>query len=64
VGATTSQVALAWSLQKKALTSVIFGARTVEQPEENLARIPHRCCAQRVGREGHALRTVCSAALA
>lgn len=37
IGATPAQVALAWVLKKPALTSVIFGARTVEQLEENLA---------------------------
>lgn len=37
LGATPAQIALAWVLRKPALTSVIFGARTVEQLEENLA---------------------------
>lgn len=36
VGATPSQVALAWLLHKPGVTSVIFGARTVAQLEENL----------------------------
>lgn len=36
-GATTAQIALAWLLRKQAVTSVIFGARTLEQLEENLA---------------------------
>jgi aryl-alcohol dehydrogenase-like predicted oxidoreductase len=35
-GATTSQVALAWLLRKPTVTSVIFGARTLEQLEDNL----------------------------
>ncbi len=34
--ASSSQVALAWLLRKRAVTSVIFGARTVEQLEDNL----------------------------
>ncbi len=36
VGATPAQVALAWLLHKPQVTSVIFGARTVEQLEDNL----------------------------
>jgi aryl-alcohol dehydrogenase-like predicted oxidoreductase len=36
VGATPAQVALAWLLAKPAVSSVIFGVRTVEQLEENL----------------------------
>jgi len=35
-GATPSQVALAWCLHKPQVTSVIFGARTLEQLEDNL----------------------------
>ena len=35
-GATHAQVALAWLLRKTAVTSVIFGARTVAQLEDNL----------------------------
>jgi aryl-alcohol dehydrogenase-like predicted oxidoreductase len=35
--ATVSQVALAWLLAKPAVTSVIFGARTVDQLADNLA---------------------------
>jgi aryl-alcohol dehydrogenase-like predicted oxidoreductase len=34
--ATPSQVSLAWLLRKRAVTSVIFGARTVAQLEDNL----------------------------
>lgn len=34
--ASPSQVALAWLLRKRAVTSVIFGARTVAQLEDNL----------------------------
>ncbi len=37
LGAKPAQVALAWLLKKRAVTSVIFGARTVEQLDENLA---------------------------
>jgi aryl-alcohol dehydrogenase-like predicted oxidoreductase len=36
LNASPSQVALAWLLRKRAVTSVIFGARTVEQLEDNL----------------------------
>jgi aryl-alcohol dehydrogenase-like predicted oxidoreductase len=36
VGATPAQVALAWLLGKPVVSSVIFGARTVAQLEENL----------------------------
>ncbi len=35
-GATLSQVALAWLLAKPAVTSVIFGARSLEQLKDNL----------------------------
>jgi aryl-alcohol dehydrogenase-like predicted oxidoreductase len=37
LGATPAQVALAWLLHKPAVSSVIFGARTVEQLDDNLA---------------------------
>ena len=37
LGATAAQVALAWLLHRPQVTSVIFGARTVEQLEDNLA---------------------------
>jgi len=36
LGAAVPQVALAWLLEKPAVTSVIFGARTVAQLDENL----------------------------
>jgi aryl-alcohol dehydrogenase-like predicted oxidoreductase len=36
-GATTAQVALAWVIAKPAVTSVIFGARSVEQVNDNIA---------------------------
>jgi aryl-alcohol dehydrogenase-like predicted oxidoreductase len=36
VGATTSQVSLAWLLRKRGVSSVIFGARSVAQLEDNL----------------------------
>ena len=36
LGATPAQVSLAWLLAKPAVTSVIFGARTVAQLEDNL----------------------------
>ena len=35
-GGTIAQVAMAWLLKKPAVTSVIFGARSVEQLEDNL----------------------------
>jgi aryl-alcohol dehydrogenase-like predicted oxidoreductase len=37
LGKTPAQIALAWLLGKPAVTSVIFGARTVEQVDDNLA---------------------------
>jgi aryl-alcohol dehydrogenase-like predicted oxidoreductase len=37
VGATAAQVSLAWLLAKPAVTSVIFGARSVAQLDDNLA---------------------------
>lgn len=37
VGASQAQVSLAWLLRKPCVTSVIFGARTVAQLEDNLA---------------------------
>lgn len=37
VGATPSAVALAWLIQRPTVTSVIFGARTVAQLDDNLA---------------------------
>jgi len=36
VGATTSQVALAWVMARPSVTSVIFGARSVEQLDDNV----------------------------
>ena len=37
LGSTTARVALAWLLHKPAVTSVIFGARSLAQLEDNLA---------------------------
>jgi aryl-alcohol dehydrogenase-like predicted oxidoreductase len=37
LGATPAQVALAWLLHKPTVSSVIFGARTLEQLDDNLA---------------------------
>jgi aryl-alcohol dehydrogenase-like predicted oxidoreductase len=37
LGATPAQVSLAWLLRKPTVTSVIFGARSVEQLDDNLA---------------------------
>ena len=36
LGATPSQVALAWCIQRPGVTSVIFGARSPEQLDDNL----------------------------
>jgi aryl-alcohol dehydrogenase-like predicted oxidoreductase len=36
-GATLAQVALAWLLQQPAITSIVFGARTLAQLDDNLA---------------------------
>ena len=36
VGASPAQVALAWLLQRPAVTSVIFGARSIDQLDDNL----------------------------
>jgi aryl-alcohol dehydrogenase-like predicted oxidoreductase len=41
-GASMAQVALAWLLDRPAMTSVILGARTVEQLEDNLAAVDLR----------------------
>ena len=37
LGASPAAVSLAWLLRKPAVTSVIFGARSIEQLEDNLA---------------------------
>ena len=39
LGAAPAQVALAWLLKKKGVTSVIFGARTIEQLNQNLSAV-------------------------
>ncbi|GFN32377.1 aldo/keto reductase [Paenibacillus xylaniclasticus] len=39
LGRTTAQVALRWLLQRKGITSPIFGARTLEQFEDNMGAI-------------------------
>ena len=36
-GASPAQISLAWLLERPAVTSVIFGARSIAQLEENLA---------------------------
>jgi aryl-alcohol dehydrogenase-like predicted oxidoreductase len=38
-GASVAQVALAWVLSKDAVTSVIFGARSIHQLEDNLKSV-------------------------
>jgi hypothetical protein len=66
-----------WGAEPKRVLVALLSALDAQSPKGGLlalelpysmtpwlARIPHRCCGQRVGREGHALRTVCSAALA
>ena len=39
VGVTAAQLALAWCLRRPEVTSVILGARRVEQLEENLKAV-------------------------
>ncbi|MEM8766952.1 MAG: aldo/keto reductase [Pseudomonadota bacterium] len=39
IGKTASQVALAWTMQQPGVTSPIFGARTMEQLEDNLGAV-------------------------
>src|SRR5260370_1229211 len=39
-GVSAAQVALAWTLGKPAVTSLVIGARTTEQPADNLADAP------------------------
>lgn len=49
-GASLTAVALAWLNQKPAVTSVIFGARTLEQLEDNLAAADLKLTAEQVKR--------------
>jgi aryl-alcohol dehydrogenase-like predicted oxidoreductase len=50
LGATPSAVALAWAMARPQMTSVIFGARSVEQVEDNARaaslRLPAGAAAQ------------------
>lgn len=48
--ATMAQVALAWLLGRPAVTSVILGARTLEQLEDNLGSVDLRLTAEQVER--------------
>ena len=48
IGSTPSAVSLAWLLAKPQVTSVIFGARTVEQLDANLAAARSRAGYHRV----------------
>ncbi len=50
VGATPAQVALAWLLHKPEVTSVIFGARTVAQVDDNLPAASLRLAPEHVQR--------------
>ncbi|UWE10384.1 aldo/keto reductase [Actinacidiphila bryophytorum] len=49
-GATMAQVALAWLLDRPAVTSVILGARTVEQLDDNLGAAGLRLTAEQTAR--------------
>jgi aryl-alcohol dehydrogenase-like predicted oxidoreductase len=49
-GASMAQVALAWLLDRPAVTSVILGARTVEQLEDNLAAVELRLSEEELAR--------------
>ncbi|MFG1810466.1 aldo/keto reductase [Streptomyces sp. NPDC049040] len=49
-GATMAQVALAWLLDRPAVTSVILGARTVEQLDDNLGSAALRLTAGQTAR--------------
>jgi aryl-alcohol dehydrogenase-like predicted oxidoreductase len=56
VGATPAQTALAWLLAKPAVTSVIFGARTVAQLDDNLRAAELKLPAEAVRRLDEASR--------
>ena len=49
-GVSMSQVALAWLGEQPAVTSVILGARTVEQLDDNLGATDLRLSAEEIGR--------------
>jgi len=53
-GATMAQVALAWLLGRPAVTSVILGARTVEQLDDNLGAVDLTLTPDQVARLDHA----------
>lgn len=48
-GVSAAQVALAWTAQKPGVTSVIFGARTLEQLDANLAAADLKLTAEEMG---------------
>lgn len=50
IGATSAQVALAWLEVQPAVTSVILGARSVEQLTENLSASPVQLSAEHLER--------------
>ncbi|HEY8432942.1 MAG TPA: aldo/keto reductase [Sandaracinaceae bacterium] len=50
LGATTSQIALAWLLTRPAVSSVIFGARTLAQLEDNVKAAALKLPAEAVAR--------------
>lgn len=50
IGATPSQVAIAWTLKNPAVTSPIIGARTVEQATDNLGALDLVLAPEHVGR--------------
>ncbi len=50
VGATPAQVSLAWLLTRPAVSSVIFGARTVEQVNDNLKAVEIKLSAEQTAR--------------
>ncbi|MEQ1566155.1 MAG: aldo/keto reductase [Myxococcota bacterium] len=54
VGATPAQVALAWLLHQPGVTSVIFGARTVAQLDENLPAAELKLSEAQLARLGEA----------
>jgi aryl-alcohol dehydrogenase-like predicted oxidoreductase len=50
VGASASSVSLAWLLAKQSVTSLVFGARSVEQLDDNLKAVEVTLGAEQVGR--------------
>jgi aryl-alcohol dehydrogenase-like predicted oxidoreductase len=50
VGASASSVSLAWLLARQSVTSLVFGARSVEQLEDNLKAVEVTLGAEQLGR--------------